>query len=134
MTGPEPFPEAAPHTLLGLANKRGCAPPSQHLWFNGCRRGFYLRRRTQRQERWLGARNSCPLPPPAVCRGGSGLPQGCEELGRTGTFSMRSQREQGFPTNLVTFKLVSQILLSLAEGKLPACFTHFGLQNRFLRC
>lgn len=28
MTGPEPLPEAAPHTLLGLANKGGCAPPA----------------------------------------------------------------------------------------------------------
>lgn len=56
----------------------------------------------------------------AACRGGSGLPQGCEELGRTGTFPKCSQREPGFPTNPVMSKLVSQILLRLAEARLLA--------------
>lgn len=53
-------------------------------------------------------------------RGGSDLLQGCEELGRTGTFSKCSQREPGFPTNLVVSELGSQILLSLAEACLLA--------------
>lgn len=52
------------------------------------------------------------------------LPQGWEELGRTGTFSKCSQREPGLPTNLVMSKLVSQILLSLAEACRPACLLH----------
>lgn len=71
----------------------------RHGRFNGCRGGFYLWSRTQRQERWLGARNGCPLHHLPSVRGGSGLPQGCEELGRTGTFSKCGQREPGFPTN-----------------------------------
>lgn len=86
-----------------------------HGGFNGCRRGFYLWNRTQRQKCWLQWLPSAPL---AGCQGGSDLPWGCEELGRTGTFSKRSQRELGFHNNLVVSELVSQILLSLAEAHL----------------
>lgn len=87
----------------------------------------------QRRECWLGAQKGCPLHHLLSVRGGSGLLQGCEELGRTGTFSKCSQREPGFPTNLVTSKLVSQILLSLAEACLLASLA-LGCKTDFLRC
>lgn len=118
MTGPGLLPAAAPHTLLGVARKGGRA--AQHGQFDGCRRGFYLWSRTRRQECWLGAGRAARCTT-CLCRGGSDLPQGCEELGRTGTFSKCSQREPGFPTNLVMTKLVSQILPSLQR---PACLLH----------
>lgn len=53
---------------------------------------------------------------PGGCRGGPGVLQGRGELGRAGSFSQRSQRKPGFPSGLVLSKLVSQILLSLAEA------------------
>lgn len=84
----------------------------RHGGVNGCRRGFYLRSGTQRRER------GCPLHRLPV-RAGAALPQGCQELGRTGTFSKCSQREPGFPINLVT----SQILLSSAEACLLVSLT-----------
>lgn len=123
MTGPELFPEAALCAFLGLADKGGCAAPARSVLTvveGDSTSGAGHTGRT-------AARGPGQLPSaaPAVCRGGgSDLPQGWEELGRTGTFSTCSQREPGLPTNLVTSKLVSQILLSLAEACWPACLLH----------
>lgn len=109
------FQKQAPLTLLDGQIKGVVLP--LHGGFNSCRRGFYLWNRTQRQECWLQWLPSAPL---AGCQGGSDLPRGCEELGRTGTFSKCSQGESGFHNNLVVSELVSQTLLSLAEAYLLA--------------
>lgn len=99
-----------------------------------CGRGFYLRRDTKAGG-LPGAQSSCPLHHLPSVGGGSDLPQGWEELGRTGTFSECSQREPGLPANLVTSKLVSQILQSLAETCRPACSLHsLWAAKQFLRC
>lgn len=73
----------------------------------------------QRRECWLGAQQGCCVPPlPSVGRVWSA--GAVRSWGRTGTFSKCSQREPGFPTNLVMSKLVSQILLSLERPCLLA--------------
>lgn len=122
MTGPQPFPEAALFAFLGLADKGGCAAPARPVLT--VVEGDSTSGAGHKGRRAAWGLEQLPSAAPAICQGRSGLLQGWEELGRTGTLSKCSQREPGLPTNLVTSKLVSQILPSLAEACRPACLLH----------
>lgn len=117
MMGPELFPEAASRALLGLANKVGC------VGLTVAEKGILPLEEDTGAGTLAGRREGLSSAPPAACQGGSDLLQGCEERGRTGLFPKGSQREPGFPTSLVPCKLVSQILLRLAEARLLASLT-----------